>query len=170
MRPALLSLLLSPLLRHPSSQSFAVARRIVPPVLEYPTCSSRILTPSGQHHQQQQCLHSTMASSRPDDDAEQAERVAAPPCEETSKQGVEAAGEASGPSAPPAEAPLPKLSAAEFRAYNTMATSMEYFVRGLLFVSMHLACFYFRFPCPLIRDSHTSSSYSVLIALSRRPG
>jgi hypothetical protein len=68
-----------------------------------------------------------MASSRPDDGAEQAERVVASPCEEASKQGVEDAGEAAGPE----EAPLPKLSAAEFRAYNKMATTMEYFVSGL---------------------------------------
>lgn len=39
-----------------------------------------------------------------------------------SKQdGVDAAGE-------PSERALPKLSAAHFRAYNSMATSMEYFV------------------------------------------
>lgn len=137
MRPALFALLLNPLIRYPS-QSLALARRIIPP-LEYPACRT-LSSNSGQQHYSNS--HHAMADSRPGE-AEQSERVAVP-CEGSSKSGggVDPAGEAS----EPAEAPLPKLSAAEFRAYNSMATNMEYYVCDL-FVTLHLACFYFRLPC-----------------------
>ena len=71
------------------------------------------------------------------DDAEQTERVAVP-CEGSSESGggVDTAGAAS----EPAEAPLPKLSAAQFQAYNSMATNMEYYVRDCsLHCILHLA-------------------------------
>jgi hypothetical protein len=117
MRPVFLTLLLNPLIRC-SSQSLAIARRT--PQLEYPIC--RDLTYSAPHHS-----NNAMSSPQPED-VEQTERVRMPcmasgSSASASKQdGVDAAGE-------PSEcAALPKLSAAHFRAYNSMATSMEYFV------------------------------------------
>jgi hypothetical protein len=126
MRPIFLTLLLNPLVRYPS-QSLALARRTTPR-LAYPVCRHLTHSTSLLSH------HPVMADSRPDD-AAQTERITIPctsaeSSASTSKQSevVDAAGESSTETA---EA-LPKLSAADFRVYNQMATHMEYYVREVL--------------------------------------
>jgi hypothetical protein len=140
MRPLLLTLLVNPLFRYPS-QSFAVARKTPP--LEFPICRNLV-------HGASQRSHTTMPDL-PQVDVEETARVEAPsspPEDDTSSPDLGCAGApgrpctSAGEAAKAAEAAgaLPKLSAADFRAYNSMAEHMNYFVRFYFRSILFLLC------------------------------
>ncbi|KAG0648344.1 hypothetical protein D0Z07_5179 [Hyphodiscus hymeniophilus] len=131
MRPILLSLLFTPILRtsYPISAAIATAgaRRFSFPPLTYPDCR-RNFTCAAPSLQDFRVIMSDLKA----EDMDEVERLAEPavPCEgemlgknagreEALKEAEEAKKEE--------EPPLPKLSAAEFRAYNSMAEHMNYF-------------------------------------------
>ena len=121
-------LLLTPLLRL-SSQQISARKVATLPSLEYPTCR-RYFTCAPPLKQDFRTIMTDLSK----EDLEEVERLAEPaiPCESKilgESEGREEEMEALAQAAKGMEEPaLPKLSAADFRIYNSMAEHMEYFV------------------------------------------
>jgi hypothetical protein len=131
MRPLLLTLLLSPLFRNTAAATAGYAKRAAIPAVQYPICRRNFTCASPA----QQDFRTIMADLNKEELAK-VDRLSKPAeqeCEMLGKSGASKA-EVEGEKEEPK---LPKLSAAEFRAYNSMAEHMEYFV-SLDFIPSHI--------------------------------
>jgi hypothetical protein len=128
MRPFLLTLLLSPLLRTTAASH---AKRAAIPALQHPICR-RNFTCAAPYQQNFQVIMADLNK----EELESLDRLAEPAAKECeilgeNKSREEALKEGMVEEKKEEEPKLPKLSAAEFRTYNSMAEHMEYFVSSL---------------------------------------
>ncbi len=147
MRPFLLTLILSPLLR---TTAASYAKRAAIPVLQHPICRRNFTCAAPA----QQDFQTVMADLNKEELGE-VDRLAEPAEKECEMLGKNAAlqEEKAEEEKKEEEPKLPKLSAADFRAYNSMAEHMEYFVS-----------FYFLFPS----DLEFSPCFHLLIKRERK--
>jgi hypothetical protein len=133
MRPFLLTLLLSPLLRSTASAAAKYTKRAAIPAIQYPICRCNFtcLPP----HQQD---FRTIMADLNKEELDSVDRISKPAekeCEIVGKK--EALKDEVVEEKKEEEPSLPKLSAAEFRTYNSMAEHMEYFVSSFSSQSDH---------------------------------
>jgi hypothetical protein len=128
MRPFLLTLFLSPLLRTTAANH---AKRAVIPALQYQTCR-RDFTRAAPYQQNFQTIMADLNK----EELENVDRLAEPAVKECEMLGKnelreEALEEEKAEEKKEEEPKLPKLSTAEFKIYNSMAEHMDYFVSSL---------------------------------------
>jgi hypothetical protein len=129
MRPLLLTLLLQPFIRI-SSVQVAARKATTIPVLSYPACTRNFTcaAPPKQDFQ-------TIMSDLKKEEMAGVERLAEPAAKEAEIPGGSKAREEAVKAKEEEqekgkeEVKLPKLSAADFKTYNSLAERMEYFVR-----------------------------------------